>query len=153
MVRKLMSDVPLEERVGYAIKRAFQAQRAALDHALRDLNITVPQWAVLVCLDYYGDASNAELARLNACTPQTMNEIVRHLEADGLIERQPHPDHGILLPARLTPAGENLLAACMERVSAVEARMLAPLTVEEQKLVRDALNRCVQALQEEPAPV
>lgn len=137
----------LEHRVGYAIYRVHQAQRAAMDHALRDLGVTTPQWAVLMRLRCYADVSNAELARLNTCTPQTMNDIVRHLEATGLIEREHHPTHGTVLLTHLTAAGEQLLDGCTQRTDAVERRMLAGLSEEERHCLIEALNRCADALQ------
>lgn len=134
-------------RVGYAIKRAYQEQRAALDNALRDLGVTTPQWAVMLRLRDHAGISNADLARLNCCTPQTMNDIVRHLEATGLVERERHPTHGIVLPTRLTPAGEHLLDECTRRIDAVQREMLAGFSEEECRSVAAALDRCVAALQ------
>lgn len=139
-----------ETRVGYAIKRAQHAQRTAVDNALRDLGLTAPQWGTLMFLDRHADLSNAGLARCSDCTPQTMNAIVHHLERAGLVERHPHPTHGTVLPARLTPAGRDLLHAGEARVNALEAKMLAPLSREERAQLIDLLNRYVDALHAEP---
>lgn len=141
--------VDLDNRVGYAIKRAQHAQRTSLDDALRDLGITMPQWAALMCLHNSEGLTNADLARVNDCTPQSMNAIVLHLETNGLLERSHHPHHGTVLPARLTPAGRELMQRGFERVLAVEARMLESLNDAERRLLIDLLNRCIDGLQRE----
>lgn len=145
----MINDESFDTRIPYAIKRAHHAQRIAMDHALRELGLTAPQWSVLMCLRYQGGMSNAELARHNDCTPQTMNEIVRHLEAAGLVERERHPTHGIIQPARLTPAGEALLTECKQRISALQARVYAALTEEQRTALLDGLTRWSAALQED----
>jgi DNA-binding MarR family transcriptional regulator len=138
-----------ETRVGYAVKRAFHAQRVTIDGVLREFGITTAQWAALMCLHYQEGLSSADLARFNDCTPQTMNSIILHLEAVGLVERYRHPRHGTLLPARLTPAGEELLARCTARVEAVEARVLAGFDADERRQLIGLLNRYTEALQRE----
>lgn len=134
-------------RVGYSLKRAYQAMRTCMDNALRDLGLTTAQWGALHCLEMNTNLSSAEMARLNSCTPQSMNAIVLHLEAAGLIQRQPHATHGTLLPAHLTPTGRRLLAEGDRRVQALERRMLAGVNDEEQQRLSELLERCTRALQ------
>jgi DNA-binding MarR family transcriptional regulator len=140
-------------RVGYAIKRAHHAERIAIDHALRDLGLTTAQWAALIRLDYHEGLSNADLARLNDCTPQTMIAVIMNLEAAGLVERYRHPTNGTLLPTRLTELGRELLDRCTERVEAVEERMLSDLDEDERGRLIALLDRCTDALHREPADV
>lgn len=139
----------LEGRVGYAIKRAQHAQRVAMDKALRDLGLTAAQWGTLMCLAYHEDLSNADLARVNDCTPQSMNSIVLHLEEAGLVERHRHATHGTLLPTRLTVTGRSLLQKSLARVDALEVRMLAPLSDLERSQLTELLNRCIVALHDD----
>ena len=40
-------------------------------------------------------------------TPQTMNQILTRLELDGLIVREPDPEHGRILRARVTEQGRQ----------------------------------------------
>src|SRR5438270_919773 len=120
-----MNNACWEDRIGYALKRAYQAQRTAFDDALRDLGLTMAQWGALKCLQMHEGFTSAELARMACCTPQTMNDIVLHLEKAGLVEREPHPTHGTILPAHLTAAGSAVLIECDSRVEAIEERMLS----------------------------
>jgi DNA-binding MarR family transcriptional regulator len=136
----------VEERIGYLLKVTQQALHGAMERTLRDVGLTVSQYAVLSLLAEHPDLSNAELARRSFVTPQTMNELLQKLEARGLIERRAHAAHARILPLRLTPSGEALLAAGDERVRDIEARMVADLTVEEHEHLRTALQRCRAAL-------
>ena len=57
-------------------------------------------------------------------TAQSMHEVIHRLETDGLIERNPHPDHGRKLPASLTAKGRRVLTACEAAVAEFEVTML-----------------------------
>jgi len=134
------------EAVGYLLKNAQQALRAAMDTALRGLGITTPQYAALTFLDESPGLSSAQLARRAFVTPQTMNRIVANLEAAGLIARGPHPELGRVLQASLTPQGRKLLTECHRRVQQVESQMVADLTPAERQQLAGLLQRCADAL-------
>jgi DNA-binding MarR family transcriptional regulator len=90
--------------------------------------------------------SNAELARRNLVTPQTMNSIVQKLEAARLVVRRPDPNHGRVLTAHLTRSGRDVLKRCVEHANAVEACMLDPLKPREREHLLDYLKRVGDAL-------
>jgi DNA-binding MarR family transcriptional regulator len=110
---------------GYLLRQASAALRATLDRALVDLDITGPQFSALIIVGSYPSLSSAELARLSLLTPQTVNLIVRNLEARGAVTRRPHPVHGRILVLEITPQGETLLAECRKRADAIEAHLRA----------------------------
>lgn len=91
--------------------------------------------------------SGAELARRSFVTPQTMNAIVSKLETAGMIERQPHPEHGRVLRADLTEKGRELVSEAHEVVRGVEERMLSGLDSDERTLLTDMLSRCTDSLE------
>jgi DNA-binding MarR family transcriptional regulator len=66
-------------------------------------------------------------------TAQSMHEVIRGLEAAGLIKRIPHPNHGRKRPARLTAKGRRVLLACEAAVADFEARMLRGFSRAEQQ--------------------
>jgi DNA-binding MarR family transcriptional regulator len=90
--------------------------------------------------------SNAELARRNLVTPQTMGAIVQKLEDASLVVRRPDPNHGRILTAHLTPDGQHVLTQCIEDANAVEECMLQPLNAQERTRLLDYLNRVGDAL-------
>jgi len=137
--------VPVEERVGWVLKRAQQALRGAMDDALRRRGLTTAQYAVLSALEEAPGLSGAELARRCFVTPQTMNEIVGSLEVGGLVERR--RGDARILRADLTAAGLDLVGACHQVVAAIEERMVSGLSPRERRHLLDDLHRCVAALE------
>ncbi|MEU4492687.1 MarR family transcriptional regulator [Streptomyces sp. NPDC023998] len=111
------------ERLGYRLKRAAAALRSAMDRALREHGLTVPQYACLELLDQQPGLSNAELARGTFVTRQSMNVVLRGLQDVGLITRPATTDRGRALPAHLTEEGQRRLAAARSAVYAVDQRM------------------------------
>lgn len=141
------ADVPVDEQIGYLVKRLQQQIRAALEARLSRHGVTMATYAALAVLDQDPGLSNAALARRCFVTPQTMNQVVRGLADDGLVERRAHPDHGRILETRLTPRGRELLAACHTDVDAVHTRMLADLDDRDQAHLTELLKRCIHALE------
>jgi DNA-binding MarR family transcriptional regulator len=137
----------LEGRVGYQLKRVQQALRNRMDEVLRDLGLTTPQYAALSVLADGSGLSGAELARRSFVTAQTMNGILANLEAAGLIERRPHPEHGRVLQAYLTESGERLVSRAHEEVGDVEEWMLSDLASEERRNLLEMLRVCTNSLE------
>ena len=71
----MQPDVELGRRMGYELKRAQAALRAAMDEALRRHGLTVPQYACLELLDQRPGLTNAELARGAFVSRQSMNVV------------------------------------------------------------------------------
>ncbi|NUK00128.1 MarR family transcriptional regulator [Streptomyces lunaelactis] len=111
------------ERLGYRLKRTAAALRGAMDRALREYGMTVPQYACLELLDQRPGLSNAELARGTFVTRQSMNVVLRGLQDAGLITRPATTDRGRALPAHLTDEGHRRLAAARSAVYAIDQRM------------------------------
>jgi DNA-binding MarR family transcriptional regulator len=130
----------------YLIKRTQAALHAALAPALREHGVTIAQYAVLTVLDEEPGLSNADLARRAFLTPQTMNQTLRALEEKRWVNRRPHPGHGRILQAELTPGGRRALRACHEAADAIEKRMLAGLSRDDRQRLEAALRACIDAL-------
>ena len=64
-------------RLGSGIKRVEQVLMAEKARALRDFDLTVPQYATLLALSYVPGQSAAQLARAALVSPQTMATILR----------------------------------------------------------------------------
>ena len=63
-------------RVGYLLRQANQAFRAAVQSGLGPLGLTLPQYSVLSVADAEPGLSGAELARDSMLTPQASDEII-----------------------------------------------------------------------------
>jgi DNA-binding MarR family transcriptional regulator len=137
---------PVDESVGYVLKKAATALRSAMDTALRPLDLTVPQYACLEVLRQRPGLSGSELARAVFVTRQSMNLVLKGLEERGLLTRPSVPGHGKALPTELTPEGRERLLAASRAVSVVEDRMLAALTPSAQRRLCGDLTAIVTAL-------
>ena len=132
--------------IGYELKRAQHALRLRMDEALRGEGVTTPQYSALDALAEEPGLSNAQLARRSFVTPQTMNQILKGLEAAGLVRREGHPEHGRVLRSYLTDEGETLRGECVGRVAAVTGRMVEGLADRQRRALLEALRVCVRAL-------
>jgi DNA-binding MarR family transcriptional regulator len=79
-------------------------------------------------------------------TPQSMSEVIHALEGKGLIKRTPHPNHRRTLPARITPRGRRVLAACDEAVSDFENSMLEGFSEKDRAAFLEMVKTAVRNL-------
>jgi DNA-binding MarR family transcriptional regulator len=135
--------------LGYLLRQAQAATRLTLERALAGFGITPPQFAVLTMLRAYPGLSGADLARVAVLTPQTVGVIIRNLERDGAIEKQPHPVHGRLLQWTLTRRGANLLEKGRRHAMALERRLQSGLSVKSRLTVRRWLAKVAADLHQE----
>ena len=133
-------------RLGYVLKRAQHALRIRMDEALRTLGLTAPQYAVLSAVEAEAGLSNARLARAAFVTPQSMQGILANLERDGLLVRDPDPDHGRILRAGLTARGREVIEQAHDRVKVVEDVMIASINPDTIQPLVETLSRCADAL-------
>jgi DNA-binding MarR family transcriptional regulator len=132
--------------VGFALKQAQHALRTRLDGELRGIGLTMPQYAVLACLQAKAGASNATLARSAFVTPQTMQAILVALERPGFVERSAHPDHGRVLRTELTVSGRAILERASGIVADAEERVRTATAPLDPRVVTATLLRIAEAL-------
>jgi DNA-binding MarR family transcriptional regulator len=135
-----------EGHLGYLVRQASVAVRAAMEKALADIEVTPPQFSVLTMIVSYPGLSGAELARLTFLTPQTINVIVRNLERMGAIAKSADAGHGRILRLTATPKGKALQKRCRARVMEVEDRLAGLVSREEERVVRRWLSAVGEAL-------
>ena len=126
------------------LRRTQHAVRNQLDSDLATTGLTMPQYAVLAELERKGELSASELAREFGMTAQTLNVLVKSLEASGLLRRSAHPAHGRILLATLTPAGRRALKRGLALGTAVQDLVLSGLSASERKV----LMRQLKAIEE-----
>jgi DNA-binding MarR family transcriptional regulator len=140
-------EVGVKSLLGYKLKKTQHALRLHMDEALRALDLTTPQYAVLAQLELKPGASNAALARSAFITAQTMHAIVSNLEKRGLIQRKSDASHGRILCTELTDQGHKVVAQAHDMIRAVESRMLATVSREHKALLEKLLLECFNNLQ------
>jgi DNA-binding MarR family transcriptional regulator len=140
--------IHLETSLGYLLKEASSALRAAMEEVLRPLGMTVTHYSCLELLAQRPGLSNSELARGTFVTRQSMNVLLQALERDGSVTRATEAPVGKALPARLTPLGEQKRQQASAAVRSVEVRMLGGMSDDEQTGARRILRSMIQSLRD-----
>ncbi|WP_292764894.1 MarR family winged helix-turn-helix transcriptional regulator [Microbacterium sp. UBA3486] len=141
--------IDLDTSLGYLLKEASSALRAAMEEVLRPLGMTITHYSCLELLAQRPGLSNSELARGAFVTRQSMNVLLQALERDGFVTRPAEAPVGKALPARLTDRGRESLATATAAVRSVEVRMLSGMTEEEQAGALKILRSMIRSLREE----
>lgn len=95
--------------------------------------------AALATIERHGPLTPRALAEHEKVQPPSMTRVLAHLEERELIDRVPHPDDGRQQLVSITPAATGLLKEDRRRREAWLACRLAELTVDERRVLRDAL--------------
>ncbi|MDN3496153.1 MarR family transcriptional regulator [Planococcus sp. APC 4015] len=138
--------IDLESSLGYLLKEASSALRAAMESALRPLGMTVTHYSCLELLAQRPGLSNSELARGAFVTRQSMNVLLQALERDGFVTRGADGAVGRAIPTQLTPLGRQRLATASAAVRSVELRMLGGMTDDQQADAFAALRSMIESL-------
>ena len=138
-----------EHVVGFLLKSLQHLLRQAMDEAMRKkgVDLSFAHFGALFVI--YGEPgiTGAKLARRIMVSAQTMNSALRRLEADGRIERRPHPDSRRADSWTVTEQGLDLLEHARTVGAAIFERMLAPLDQAETAALESSLRRCIAALE------
>jgi DNA-binding MarR family transcriptional regulator len=126
------------------LRHTQHAVRTRLDADLAGTGLTTPQYAVLAEVDRQGELSASDLAREFGMSAQTVNVLVKSLEACGLLRRSRHPSHGRILLASLTPAGRRALKRGQAVGLDLQACLLGAVSASEQKTVMRVLKTIEQ---------
>ncbi len=88
-----------------------------------------------------------DLAEQLQLTPPSVTALTRRLVQTGLVRREPHPEDSRVSLLSLTAEGQALLQELYQSHLERMRRLLQGLTMEEQQLFLDLLERAVYALQ------
>lgn len=132
--------------LGYRLKQTQHILRIHMDEALRPINLTTPQYAVLAQLELKPGISNASLARNSFITAQTMHGIVSNLEKNNLIKRTNDLEHKRILCAKLTNQGLKIVQQAHKIISKVESSMTCTMSENNKSLLEKLLIECFNNL-------
>src|ERR1700719_5027023 len=133
-----------EDMSGCLVKRAQSLIHLALEEIVSRQGLGIPHYVVLTLLAEAPGLPNAELARKAFVTPQSMNEVLKQLEASGLVERHQSPSNARILRAQLTHAGEKKWRSVDEGVQELEECLLRGLTQDEVRGLNRSLETTIE---------
>ena len=134
------------------LKKTQHALRLHMDAALKAIDLTTPQYAVLAQLEMEGGISNAELARRSFITAQTMHGIVQNLENRGLIKRENAPKNNRILSTTLTKQGLSTVQKAHRLIKDIENDMTSTMTTSQKDLLENMLSECLANLDSMTSP-
>lgn len=137
--------------IGRLLKNMHQSTRQAIDAAFRRerIDISFAHFVTLYTLSEEPGVAGAELARRAFVTAQTMNTILRRLEEDRAIERQPNPKNQRADSWHLTKAGLARMQRARVVAEDVWSRMFESFKDSEVLQLQRLLERCLAGLEQQ----
>ena len=136
-----MKPIGPSKHLGYLFKDVQHRIRTRMDEALREIDLTTPQYAIISELDEYPGLSNADLARKSFVTPQTMNLIVGNLEDRNLLVKEVDRNHKRKQRLQLTATGVQKLKRAHAVVKEIEANLFDCLSARERSVLEVILMK------------
>jgi DNA-binding MarR family transcriptional regulator len=126
----------------FALKRADQATRNAMDEGLAPYGLTSAQLDILLFLDLNGEVAQRDLQAALGVTSATLTRIIDGMEAHGFVARRPSEADARVKCVSATPKG----CAVLDELHAKEeesflARFAAGFAPDELRLLTSWLNR------------
>jgi MarR family transcriptional regulator, organic hydroperoxide resistance regulator len=134
----------LNRQLCFALYSASRAMTAAYRPLLDELNLTYPQYLVLLVLWEEGRTTVGRLGERLQLDSGTLSPLLKRLEANGFIRRQRSRDDERTVHVTLTPAGRRL----ERRAQCIPERLFRStgLTEREAADLRDAVWQLNEAL-------
>jgi MarR family transcriptional regulator, organic hydroperoxide resistance regulator len=139
-----VSTLSLDRHLCFALYSASRAMTAAYRPVLDELNLTYPQYLVLLVLWEEGRATVGGLGERLQLDSGTLSPLLKRLEANGFVRRERSSTDERLVDVTLTAAGRRLerRAQCMpERLFSSTG-----MTEKDAANLRDAVRQLTDAL-------
>jgi MarR family 2-MHQ and catechol resistance regulon transcriptional repressor len=128
-------------RLWIALARCYGTFARAAAARIQEYGLTTPQFGVLEALYHLGPLPLGELAEKLLVTGGNITYVMDRLEEQGLVVRDRSSQDRRVVLARLTDAGESLVAELFPRHAAAIAELASELEPDEQEALRDLLKR------------
>lgn len=126
-------DAP-KQSPGFLLWHISTSWRSSLESVLKPLGLTHPQFVVLATLGWLtrkGDlVTQRDVGKLAGLDPNTTSQIIKGLEKNELIKREPSSDGRAKNP-KLTTKGSKLLAKSLPAVEDADAQFFKILSPKE----------------------
>lgn len=133
-------------KVVVGVLRADSLAAQAIERALAEVGLTLPQFNVLMVLSASSSGS-LPLFELNAqlvSTPPNTTWLTTRMQERGLVIKTRDPSDGRVVLLELTEAGWAVLGDAAPLVFATEKELLEGLTRSELAILGDLLNRLIR---------
>lgn len=129
-----------EKSPGYLLWRVSTLWRRSIEDVLKPLQLTHPQFVILAVTGWLTQsgaiANQSDIGKQASLDPNTTSQILRGLQAKGLIERK-QSEHEKSKKPVLTPAGAKLLVKALAAVEKADVAFFSPLNIKKSSLLKD----------------
>jgi DNA-binding MarR family transcriptional regulator len=139
--------------ISHDLSQLVHEMRLCINERLAPLGLTTPKYAALSVLEAKGVMTNAELARECSVTAQTMNRIIKDLEAAGFVKKQSDNADRLKQPLTLTKKAEKVICKAHVAVNDLELTMVNGWSDKEINTLRDIVQRCYDNLLQSPTQI
>ena len=136
---------PLQDILGYYLRRAQSANFQLFDKNLSERNISPGQFGLLCKIGKNPGISQTALARADGIERSTRGEVIDRFEARTLVARRRHPSDRRVYALHLTRKGEKFLSQVIPEVIASEGELTRNLTQKEFKTLLALTKKLVGA--------
>ncbi|GAA3460667.1 MarR family winged helix-turn-helix transcriptional regulator [Saccharothrix longispora] len=133
----------LERQVCFALSIASRNVVALYRPLLDPMNLTHPQYLVMLALWGRAPLSVKELSRMLALEPATLSPLLKRLEAVGYVTRSRDAADERMLAVALTPEGAALRERALEIPPAIVAKL--GMSLDELRDLHGVLTRVIAA--------
>lgn len=134
--------------VAYLIGRTERALKRKIRRKLAPFGLTIRHYTALSVFSTSGALSSAKLAERTMVSPQAANELIKAMEKNGWIVREPDPNHGRIIQIQLTKEGKRLLSRCNKVITEMELHMLDGISYKEINILKGRLRHAISKLRE-----
>ena len=140
----MVSTLSLDRQLCFALYSASRAMTAAYRPVLDELNLTYPQYLVLLVLWEEGRATVGRLGERLQLDSGTLSPLLKRLEANGFVRRERSSTDERLVDVTLTAAGRRL----ERRAQFMPERLFSStgMTEKDAANLRDAVRQLTDAL-------
>jgi DNA-binding MarR family transcriptional regulator len=143
-----MATISVDRQLCFALYSASRAMTAAYRPILTDLNLTYPQYLVLLVLWEEGRVTVGRLGERLQLDSGTLSPLLKRLEANGFVRRERSLDDERLVDVTLTPAGRRL----ERKAQCIPEQLFSSTGMTEKQAadLRDAVRHLTDALTASP---
>lgn len=135
----------LDDQLCFALYAATNAVTRAYRPLLREINLTYPQYLVMLVLWQDGDGPTGHIANRLSLPPNAVTPLLDRLEANGFVKRQRDGNDRRIVHVTLTPEGAALERAAAQAQADVECRTL--LKPDDLATLRQELKELVERME------
>lgn len=136
---------PLDEIVGYHLRRAWNVVRKDFEQSVESLGVRQVTFAILSTIGAHPGVRQGDVGKQLDIQRANMVTLVGELVDSGLVERGEDPSDRRAITLRLTTKGEGLLGDAREKIATHEQSVLGCLSTSERRSLIDMLKTIIAA--------